>query len=322
MEYKDYYKVLGVDRKASEDEIKRTYRKLALEYHPDRNPGNPEAEEKFKEINEAYQVLSDPKKRAHYDQLGEAYTQYARGGGRPGNFNWDAWSVGGAPGGVRVESVDLDDLLGGSFSDFFRQIFGGGPAGAGYSVYGEPYGDLRNMRGATRHSAPPRDLEQKVEISLQEAFEGTTRLVQLDGRRIEVKIPAGARTGTRIRVAGAGLQNASGQQGDLYLVIQVRDQPGFERKKEDLYTQINADLYTAVLGGEVKVPTLIGDVVLTIPPGTQPGQKFRLSGRGMPQIKNPKRRGNLYVTVNIEIPHKLTDKQRELFEELAKQAKS
>ena len=322
MEYKDYYKVIGVERSASEDEIKRAYRKLALEYHPDRNPGNPEAEEKFKEINEAYQVLSDSEKRAHYDRLGSAYSQYASSGGRPGNFNWNAWSVGGAPGGARVDAVDLDDLLGGSFSDFFRQIFGGRAAGGEYSTYGDLFGSLRNARGTARQAAPARNLEQKVEISLREALEGTTRLVQLNGRRLEVKIPPGARAGTRVRVAGAGLQNASGQQGDLFLVIQMLDQPDFERKKDDLYTETSTDLYTAVLGGEVKVPTLTGDVVLTVPPGTQPGQKFRLSGCGMPQIKNPKRRGNLYVTVNIDIPRKLTKKQRDLFQELAKQAKS
>jgi curved DNA-binding protein len=316
MEYKDYYKILGVERNASEEEIKRTYRKLALKYHPDRNPGDSAAEEKFKEINEAYQVLSDTEKRAHYDQLGDAYNRYARTGGAPGGFNWNEWTVGGAPGGgVRVEQVDLDDLLGGSFSDFFRQIFGG--SGAARYASGGGFGD---PFAGTRTARPPisRDLEQPITITLQEAYQGTTRLIQLDGRRLEVSIPPGARAGTRVRVSGAVSKDASGHAGDLYLVVNVSDMPGFERQGDDLLTEKTIDLYTAVLGGEVHVPTLSGNVVLTVPPGTQPGQKFRLSGRGMPLIKNPKRHGNLYVSLQIEIPKNLSVKERELFEELAK----
>lgn len=318
MEYKDYYKILGVEREASEDEIKRTYRQLALKYHPDRNPGDSSAEEKFKEINEAYQVLSDPEKRAHYNQLGEAYNRYARTGGTPGGFNWGDWTVGGAPGGapggVRVEQVDLDDLLGGSFSDFFRQIFGGAGAGR-YTAggYRDPFGGMRNAQQPVS-----RDLEQPVTISLQEAYHGTKRLIQLDGRRLEVTIPRGARSGTRVRVSGALPEDANGRSGDLYLVVNVSDMPGFERRGDDLATEQTVDLYTAVLGGEVHVPTLTGSVVLTVPPGTQPGQKFRLSGQGMPVIKNPKKHGNLYVNLQVEIPANLSKRERELFQELAK----
>jgi curved DNA-binding protein len=315
MEYKDYYKILGVKRNASDDEIKRAYRKLALKYHPDRNPGDSSAEDKFKEINEAYQVLSDPKKRSHYDQLGEAYSRYARTGGQPGGFNWDAWSVGGSPGGVRMESVNLEDLLGGSFSEFFRQIFGGGGAGG----FGEP---SPGGFGRYTRQAQAGDIKQTVDISLREAYEGATRVIQLDGRRLEVKIPPGARSGTRVRVSGAGQPGSAGKSGDLYLVINVLDEPGIQRKGDDLYTEVTVDLYTAVLGGEVKVNTLSGTVVLSIPAGTQPGQRFRLSGRGMPQIKNPDRRGNLYVTVNVKVPAGLTDRQRQLFEELARLEKA
>lgn len=313
MEYKDYYQVLGVERNASEDEIKRTYRKLALKYHPDRNPGDSEAEEKFKEINEAYQVLSDPEKRAHYDQLGDAYSRYARTGGTPGGFNWNDWTVGGAPGGVRVEQVDLDDLLGGSFSDFFRQIFGGAGRASAGGGFGGPFTGQRTVRQPVS-----RDLEQPVTISLQEAYQGAKRLIQLDGRRLEVSIPPGARSGTRVRVSGAMPKDASGQSGDLYLVINVSEMPGFERQGDDLLTEKSIDLFTAVLGGEVRVPTLTGNVVLTVPPGTQPGQKFRLSGRGMPLIKNPKKHGNLFVSLQVDIPKDLSDKERDLFQELAK----
>jgi curved DNA-binding protein len=319
MEYKDYYNILGVDRKASEDDIKRAYRKLALKYHPDRNPGDASAEDKFKEINEAYQVLSDAEKRAHYDQLGEAYNNWARGGTRQGGFNWEDWSVGGAPGGVRVESINLDDVLGGSFSEFFRQIFGGG-AERVYTSSGQ-YTSQFGDRGSIRQPAN-RDVRQEVTINLREAYEGTTRRIQLDGRQLEVKIPPGAHTGTRVRISGAGPQGPNGKPGDLYLVVNVTQDPNFDREKDNLYTEVSIDLFTAVLGGEMKVKNLSGDLVLTIPAGTQPGQKFRLSGRGMPNVSNPKRHGDLYVTVKVEIPRKLTDKQQKLFEELANLADS
>ena len=309
MEYKDYYKVLGVERKASEDEIKRAYRKLALKYHPDRNPNDQKAEEKFKEINEAYQVLSDSEKRARYDQLGDSYTSWQQRGGPPGGFNWEDWVATPGAGNVRVEVGNFDDLFGGGlgdFSEFFRTIFGGTPN------VGAERG--RRSRAAQRFQTP--SVQHEVTISLREAFQGTTRRIEMDGRRLEVKIPRGARTGTKIRVADA-VPSSQGQRGDLYLVINVTDEQNFERKGNDLYTQVEVDLYKAVLGGEVAVPTLTGNVVLTIPPGTQPGQTFRLAGQGMPQIKNPDSRGNLLVAVRVKIPRNLTDQQRELFQKLA-----
>jgi curved DNA-binding protein len=309
MDYKDYYKILGVERKATDDEIRQAYRKLALQYHPDRNPGRPEAEEKFKEINEAYQVLSDSQKRAHYDQLGSAYQNWSRTGGQPGGFNWDAWSTQGAPGGARMDSVNLDDLLGGSFSEFFRRIFGGAAAGS----YREPFSGAE-WGG---RPAPRQDARSEVTISLREAYEGTTRVLQMNGSRLEVKIPAGAKTGTRVRLAGVIPQDAAGSRGDLYLHVKVADDPNFKRRGNDLYTEVTINLFTAVLGGEVRVPTLTGNVVLTIPPGTQPGQKFRLSGRGMPILDATAKYGELYVTVKVNIPRRLTDKQRQLFQELA-----
>ncbi len=305
MEYKDYYKILGIERNASEEEIKRAYRKLALKYHPDRNPNNKEAEEKFKEINEAYQVLSDPQKRARYDQLGDSYYRWQQRGA-PGSFNWEEWFT--YPGGVRVEVGNLDDLFGGGlggFSEFFQRIFGG-------------IGDIgmaRGGRGRTAERAAPA-YQQGVTISLQEAYQGTTRRIEVDGRRLEVKIPRGARTGTKIRVPQA-VVSPSGQKSDLYLVVQVAEDPRFERKGDDLYSEVEVDLYKAVLGGEVMVQTLSGNVLLTIPAGTQPGQTFRLAGQGMPKIKSPQERGDLYVRVRVKIPRNLTPEQRQLFQKLA-----
>jgi curved DNA-binding protein len=317
MEYKDYYKVLGVERKASEDEIKRAYRKLALKFHPDRNPNDKEAEDKFKEINEAYQVLSDPEKRARYDQLGDSFSQWQRRGGQPGGFNWEDWytqAPGQGPGGVRVEYGNLDDILGGGglgdFSEFFRRVFGGTP-----DVQSGFPGAEGGRRGAARRA--PQSFQQQVTISLYEAFQGTTRRLELDGRQVEVKIPPGSRTGTRVRVADAVPTRQDGQKGDLYLVIQVADDPRFERKGNDLHTEVTIDVYTAILGGEVTVPTLSGNIVLTIPPGTQPGKTFRISGRGMPHLRAPDKRGDLYIRVNVKIPRDLTPRQKELFEEIS-----
>lgn len=310
MEYKDYYKILGVDRKATQAEIKRVYRKLALQYHPDRNPGNKQSEEKFKEINEAYQVLSDKEKRQRYDELGESYHTYQQRGGAPGNFNWEDWftrSPGGSArssGGARGTPGDPNDLFGGGFSDFFSQIFGGIP-----------------NSGAGRRTAWPQaerpSYEQEIEISLAEAYHGATRRIEIEDRRLEVKIPAGARTGTKVRIADAISASGGGRSGDLFLVIRVLDDPNYERQGNDLYTDVNLDLYTSVLGGEATVQTLTGNVVLTIPPGTQPGQTFRLAGRGMPLIKNPQAHGDLLVRAKVKLPRNLSPRQRELFKQLA-----
>ncbi len=307
MEYKDYYKILGVDRNAPEQEIKRSYRKLAMKYHPDRNQGDKQAEEKFKEINEAYEVLSDKEKRARYDQLGESYTQWQQRGGSGSNFNWDDWiSQAARQGGGRAQQVnveDLEDLFGsGGFSDFFSSIFGG----------------MGQTRSSTRREPRrPQAYEQPVTISFDEAFRGTERVLQLEDRRLEVKIPAGAKTGTKVRVASAGPAGPNGQHSDIYLVIQVTPDPRFERKGNDLYSETVVDLYTAVLGGKVNVNTPGGNVVLTIPAGTQPGQMIRLGGRGMPLLREADKSGDLYVRVKVQLPRKLNDEQRALFEKLA-----
>ncbi len=299
MDYKDYYKILGVERSAEKSEIKTAYRKLAMEYHPDRNQGDKKAEEKFKEINEAYQVLSDPEKRAKYNQLGSAYNSWERGG-TPGGFNWGNWTQG-APGGVNVEfEGDLGDLFGGGFSDFFSEIFGG----------------AARRGGAQRQRSAPQTYESEMVISLQEAFSGSQRNVKINNRSFEVKVPKGSRSGTKLRLRGAGPN-----QGDVYLILKISPDPRFDRKKDNLYVDASIDLYTAVLGGEAKVPTLSGGKVLKIPAGTQPGQTFRMRGQGMPLLKNNDQNGDLYVNITVELPGSLSKKERELFEQLANQNK-
>ena len=300
MEYRDYYKILGVSRGASADEIKSAYRKLAMQYHPDRNPGDKQAEDRFKEMNEAYQVLSDPQKRARYDQLGESYSQWQQNGA-PDNFDWGRWTSQQPAG----QQVNMDDLFGeGGFSDFFSAIFGGMDLG-------------QAVRGRTSRRAPS-SIQQPVAISLKEAFSGTTRTLQIGKRRVEVTIPAGARTGTKIRVPGAGSNKADRSSSDIYLIMDVAEDPFFEREGDDLHTQVTVDVFKATLGGEAEVKTMAGKVLLTIPAGTQPEQVFRISGRGMPKLKNPDTKGDLYVRVKVQIPRQLSARQKSLLEEAAR----
>jgi curved DNA-binding protein len=310
MEYKDYYKVLGVDKGASTDEIKKAYRSLAKKYHPDKNPGDQAAEERFKEINEAHEVLSDPEKRAKYEQLSNTYQSWQQAGGNPGSFRWEDL-FGGMGGATRVEVNDLGDIFGegGGFSDFFRAFFGG-------SMSGQPASSRTRSRPTYPQQRQPAAYQQEITVSLYEAFHGAKRSMSVDGKTTEFSIPPGVKTGTKIRAAGAGPKDAHGQAGDIYLVINVSPDPRFERKEDDLYAKTFIDLYTAALGGEVKVETFGGNVLLKIPPGTQPGQVFRLSGKGMPKLKDRGRHGNLLVTVNVRIPQNLTEEQKELFKSL------
>lgn len=287
MEYKDYYKILGVDRKASADQIRAAYRKLAMKYHPDKNPSDKKAEERFKEINEAYQVLSDEKKRAHYDRVGSAYSDFRTTGGRPGDFRWGDYGGG------------VDDVFsGGGFSDFFRTIFN--EAARSSSSRQNPF-------------TQQNEYEQEVQISFDEAYRGTTRELHGGRRKLQVRIPAGVKTGSRVRVAGAAPDGS-----DLYLVMNVADDPRFERDGQDLYTTISASVFDLILGADVDVETPAGKVKLVIPAGTQPERVFRLAGRGMPTIKNPNTKGDLYVRLKVEIPKYLSPKQRELLEEAAR----
>ena len=298
MEYKDYYKILGVERNATPAQIKSAYRKLAMKLHPDQNPGDKKAEEKFREVNEAYEVLSDPKKRSRYDELGESYFTYQQQGGQPGGFNWDQWA---SPRSRQVSQEEFESIFGGGFSDFFNTIFGGmgGMGGVGQTT---------GRRTSTRRAQP---LEQEAPITLQEAYHGGLRLVELDGQRFEVKIPAGARDGTRLRIAGV----APGG-GDIYLKLKIQPDPNFELDGDNLVTTAAVDLFTAVLGGSARVKTMAGEVLLTIPAGTQPGQKIRLAGKGMPHLRNPQSFGDLYVMIKVSLPRSLSPQQRALFEQL------
>lgn len=313
---------MGVDKNASEKDIKKAYRKLARQYHPDINPGDKNAEAKFKEINEANEVLSDPEKRKKYDKLGANWKQYEQwkqaGGSAQGQpFDWGQFGF--RPSGSRqpryeyrtVTEEEMQDLFGdsGGFSSFFHTFFGG------------PGTDTHR-----RHRPSPRrgrDIEQPVEITLEEAANGTTRAFQMsnpDGttKTIEAKIPAGARDGSRIKLKGQGtLGIAGGPAGDIYLVTQVLPHPKFVRKGEDLHTKVSIPLTTAILGDEVDVLTLNGKVKLKIPAETQNGKVFRLKGKGMPKLKHPDQKGDLYAEVKVTLPQGLSDKERELFQNLA-----
>jgi curved DNA-binding protein len=296
MDYKDYYKILGVERKASADDIRKAYRKLAMQFHPDKNPGDKKSEEKFKEINEAYQVLSDETKRARYDQLGSAYSDFRTKGGRPGDFQWNDWFQQDTQ--QRGYGNAEDPFAGGGFSDFFSAIFG------------------EAMRSSVRNRAAQQQqqgYQQEVQISFQEAYEGTTRQLQTNGRKLQVRIPAGVKTGSKVRVAGAGPEGL-----DLYLIVNIEEDDRFEMNGSDLYTTSSLSVFTLILGGETDVETPAGKVKLSIPAGTQTDQVFRLAGRGMPGLKSPNTKGDLYVKLKVQIPKYLSSKQRDLLEEAAR----
>jgi DnaJ-class molecular chaperone len=325
MDFKDYYSTLGVAKTATQKELKQAYRKLARKHHPDVNPGDKSAEGRFKEINEAYEVLGDPAKRKKYDELGANWRMYeqAGAGGAPprGGQPAGAWNVpsDGAPGGGGFRTMteeEMREMFGDAdpFSDFFHTFFGGGSvqdrgarAGAG--------------RGRPRKG---RDVEHEIELGLEDAYHGVTRRlsIKLDGhaRTVDVRIPPGVGDGSRVRVTGEGEHGAAGaQSGDLYLRIRVAPHATFERKGKDLYTRVAIPLTTAVLGGEAEVPTLSGKSLrLKIPPGTQNAQVFRLKGHGMPAIGKPDEHGDLYATVDVQLPRQLTADERAHFEALRK----
>jgi len=291
---KDYYKMLGVSRSATEKEIKQAFRKLAKKHHPDANQNDPGAEGRFKEINEAYEVLSDKEKRATYDRFGTVNPQQQQS-------PWGGPGAPGTPGGGYTTNVDLGDI--------FDSLFGGRGGRGGQQRNGSPFGGAVASRG--------QDIEQKVNISLQEAYAGATRLITKGDRTVRVNIPAGAKTGTKVRLAGEGEAGFhGGQPGDLYLVMEVDPDSRFEHDGDDLTTDVKVDLFTALLGGEVEVPTLGRAIKLKIPAGTQSGRKFRLTGKGMPILSQPDHHGDLYARILITVPEQLTPEQRELVEQL------
>jgi len=327
MEFKDYYQTLGVAKTATEKEIKAAFRRLARKLHPDVNPGDKSAESKFKEINEAHEVLADPEKRRKYDELGANWRMYeqaqAHGQGFPGGSPFGdgpqqgAWTINmGGPGGYRTMSQEeMQDLFGNEdpFSDFFRTFFGGDAGGA------REAGRARGARAP--RSQKGRDIEHAVELTLEEAYHGATRRISIKEaghtRSVDVRIPAGVKDGSRVRAAGEGSSGANGGvAGDLYLRVQVKPHPVFERKGDDLHTRVAVPVTTAVLGGEAQVPTVAGSVRLKIPEGTQNGQVFRLKGHGMSQVGKPEGRGDLYASIDVQLPRALTREQRQHYEAL------
>ena len=309
MDFKDYYEILGVPPNAEKKVIQQTFRQLARKHHPDVNPGNKEAEEKFKTINEAYQVLSDAKQRKKYDELRAQYQQWQQTGGRQQDFDWQNWSA--QPGkGARVQYAnpeDLEDLFGSAspYSDFFTNIFG------------------QARRSGEAVAAPPsprrgRDVEYEVDLTLEEAFHGADRLLEIDGHRIKAGIPAGVRTGSRVRLAGQGEPGQNGgPAGDLYLIVNILPNDTFEREGDDLHIDVPVDIFTAIAGGEIRIPALERPLTLTIPPRTNARRSFRLRGKGMPHLGDPKTRGDLFALVRLVLPDPLTDQEVNSIRELA-----
>jgi DnaJ-class molecular chaperone len=309
---RDYYEVLGVPRTASQKEIRSAFRKLARKHHPDVNPSDPEAVERFKEVNEAHEVLSDPEKRKKYDEFGADWKRY------------EAWQEAGRPegspfgqaGNVEYRTVspeDLEDLFGseGSFSDFFHDMFGSG-RGAGGAATG---------RGFDLGSRPGQDVEAETSITLEEAFGGTLRTVELPAgegtRKIEVRIPPGVRDGARVRAVGQGMPGRIGSRpGDLLVRVRVLPHPVFRREGDDLYARVQVPLDVALLGGEATVPTPSGGrASFRVPPETQNGTRIRLRGLGMPRLGG-EGRGDLYADVDVRLPVSLTPEVRKLAEGL------
>jgi len=305
MEFKDYYKVLGVDKNSSQDEIKKAYRKLAMKYHPDRNQDNKKAEEKFKQVTEANEVLSDPEKRKKYDSLGSNWKQYQSQGQGFDDF-YSNYGRGG--GGAQYSySGNLDDLFGNisGFSDFFESFFGRSGTATG-----------RTQRVRSRKG---QDFEATLYIPLIETYNGTTKEISVGGKRVRVKISPGTKDGKKLRLKGLGNEGMNGgEKGDLYLTLKIEKDPYFELDGNNLYYDLYVDLYTAVLGGKKQVITLGGKTVnITIPKGTDSGKVLRLKGLGFPNSENSNIYGDLLVRIKVELPQNLTVEEKELFKKLA-----
>jgi curved DNA-binding protein len=322
MEFKDYYATLGVTKASSEKEIKQAYRKLARKFHPDVNPGDKAAEARFKDINEAYEVLGDPAKRGKYDELGANWRQYEQagpGGANPFSGGWNVHPGGGQGGGFRtMTQEEMEELFGDTnpFSDFFTTFFGSG-GGTGPTAGG------RGARGTRSRARGGRDVEHELDLTLDEAYHGTTKRLALSHggptRTVDVRIPAGVGDGSRVRVPGEGEAGTNGGPGgDLYLRLRLLPHSTFERKGQDLHTTVAVPVPTAVLGGEVEVPTMTGKTVrLKIPPFTQNGQVFRLKTYGMP-ARGSHAQGDLYARVEAQVPTAITAEEREHYTALAK----
>ncbi|MFD1768459.1 DnaJ C-terminal domain-containing protein [Sphingobacterium suaedae] len=301
MAFVDYYKILGVDKTASADDIKKAYRKLARKYHPDLNPNDEAAKQKFQEINEANEVLTDPEKRSKYDQYGEhwkhgdAYEQAQQQYGRSGQS--------GHASGNPFEGFDFEysgNYDAGEFSDFFEQMFGNRRGG----------GKQTKFRG--------HDYNSTLELSLKQAYTTHQQTFTVNGKNIRITIPAGVDTGQKIRLKGQGGEGVNGgPAGDLYIQFEINPDPNFQRRGNDLYTVYPVDLYTALLGGEIIVDTYAGKIKVKVKPETQNGTKIRLKGKGFPVYKQEGAFGDLYLTLEVSLPTGLTEKEKELFQQLA-----
>ncbi|MCU7694520.1 J domain-containing protein [Haoranjiania flava] len=301
MAFIDYYQILGIDKNASPDSIKKAYRKLARKYHPDLNPNDKVAAEKFKQVNEANEVLSDPEKRKKYDQYGENW-KHGEEYEQARRAQQQQYQSGG---GQFYSQADFGE---GDFSDFFEQMFGGA-AGAGFG-HRASGGRSRQYKG--------QDFNAEVEIALREAYTTHQRTFTINDKNVRITIPAGIADGQKIRLKGYGAPGVNGgPAGDLYITFKISGDTQFKRLDNDLYTNVNIDLYTAVLGGEITVDTMDGKVKLKVKPGTQNGTKTRLKGKGFPVYKKEGQFGDLIVTYNVLIPVNLTEQQKELFKQLA-----
>ncbi len=309
MEYKDYYKILGVDKSASQDEIKKAYRKLAQKYHPDRNPGDRNAESKFKEINEAYEVLGDPEKRKKYDQVGSDWKQYQHAEG----FNFEDFAKSSKFGGrdFGFSFGDFEDIFGGSdFSEFFNYFFGGAASSGGSSA--------GTRESAFQRAGKGRDYEHELRISLEEAYHGTTRIINVHNERLKVKIEPGTPEGRKLRMKGKGERvSGRGQSGDLFLKIVYEPHHIFKCKGKDLHCEVAVDVFTAMAGGEAPVPTLKGTTTMRIPAGTDGGKILRLKGLGMPAEKGGEPAGDLYAKVKLTVPKNLSKEDRDVVKKLS-----
>ena len=311
MDYKDYYKILGVSKTATQDEIKKVYRKLAKQHHPDKNAGDPKAEAKFKELNEAYEVLGDADKRKKYDQLGVNYQAYKNSGGSGQDF-WQQYQGQGQGGGQYTYGREgAGDPFGGaggdSFSDFFNNLFGGGST----------FGGRTSQGGRRTRAAQGQDYQAEYEISLENAYKGLSTVLTVGEHKLKINLKPGIADGQKLRLKGKGAPGMNGgEAGDLYLTIRVKPHSSFEVKGNDLYHDLPVDIYTATLGGKANVNLLEGSLNITIPKGTQNGKLLRLKGKGMPVYGKPEEYGNLILTIRPQVPEILTEEEAKLWEQL------
>lgn len=312
MEFKDYYKILGVSKNATLEQIKAAYKELAKKYHPDKNKQDPKAEEKFKEINEAYQVLSDKEKRSKYDNLGSQWNSYQNTGGSSDNFNWEEWFTPSSRGRRKSKTVGDFFSSGGGLSDFFEKIFGEGFSSTQYS----------QSQGYQRTPVQGNDIKTDVEISLEEAFRGTTRMLSIDSKKVEVRFKPGIQDGQVLKLPNLGNPGQNGgQNGNLFVTVKIAPHPKLERKGDDLYVDVSVDYLTMILGGIAKINTLSGPVKFDIPQFTQNEKVFKLANQGMPNYNNPEKRGDLYVKLIAKLPESLTDSEFLLIKELKELSK-